>query len=731
MADTRTKTARTYAHAMLTRQLTRQQALQARQGRLASEFTADLLWYAGRLRVTIAVLVFVAVGLSAAPQARDVLVILGQSHAPAAWAVFAGATLWLWLNAWFWSGFALASRDPPQQGGAAPRRRKRWRLMIRLWLPRLLSLVPVLGIGIALFGASAAIPLGMTSMMGMGGSGEQSLQLAGVLAILLGLILLSLLVALRRVRPRNRAALGAARPAAAWWRRIGGAGALLVVVSLAASTAGMAGYGVDPVRTADFVGPGPTILFAAAAIICVGTILTWLGATTHVPILALLFVVAFALAELRDADMIADNHDIRGLAGPLRPRPDIAGAFTQFVAATAASYPAPEKLPVILVASSGGGLAAAYWTGTILGDLADAVPRFADQLFAISAVSGGGLGALETVAMLGRRSLPPGCPSLRACTQRALGADFLGPTLGSLLYPDLMQRFVPVPVFEDRAAALEMAWETRWRSVTTDDRLEHGFLDLWPANHPWPALLLNATSVRSGGRVITSNLQLAGSDMGMTMEAADLLAIAGADIPASTAADNGARFPLFGPVGVLRSRASSRKGLAPAQDLIVDGGYFEDFGAATLLETVDVLEEAARRHNIQIRIVVIQIIGEPAVEMPKMGGSIVPRGFFGPLTTLLKTRDARGAAASDALARHVAAGGGVYVPLRLGISPTGQTAPLSWSLSAIAQHVIDVQWTKACRDSLAAKMNLTMHGHPADGMSYAAMMGVSPCAPAQ
>ncbi len=712
--------------------LTRPQPAKAMRGRLASELPADLLWYAGRLRVILAVILGIAVGLNAAPQARDVLVMLGQSHAATAWGFFAGSLLWLWLNAWFWSGFALASRDPPLQGAAAPRRRKKWRLIMRLWLPRLLSLLLLAGISVALFRASNAIPQGMNGMMGMGESGAQALQRAAALTLLLGLLLFWLLVLLRRVRPRTPAAAEhAGRPATTWWRRIGIVGAVLVVASLAASIAGIMAYGIDPVVAASIIQPGPTILFAAAAIICVGSILTWVGATTHIPVLALLFAGAFGLAELRDADLIADNHDIRSFAPPLRPRPDIAAAFSQFVAANANAYPAPEKLPVILVATSGGGLAAAYWTATILGDLADSVPRFTDQLFAISAVSGGGLGALETVAMLGKHPLPASCPDIRACTERALGADFLGPTLGSLLYPDLVQRFVPTPVFEDRAAALEQAFEARWSAVTADDRLQKPFLDLWAGNHPWPALLLNATSVRTGGRVITSNLALTGSDMGMTVDASDLLAVANADLPASTAANNGARFPLFGPVGVLRSHAAAQVGLGPAQDLVVDGGYFEDFGAATLLETLDVLEEAAHRHNIPIRIVVIQIIGEPAVEMPKMGAAAIPRGFFGPLTTLLKTRDARGAAATQALARHVAASGGIYVPLRLGISPTGMSAPLSWSLSAIAQHVIDVQWTLGCRNEIARLMNLTMHGQAIAGMSYSAMMSVAPCAPAE
>jgi hypothetical protein len=699
------------------------------------DFVSDLVWQIGRLRVIVAVVALVAWGLSAGPQPRDVLVMLGQSHAAGAWALFVIAIIWLWLNTWFWSGFALASRTPPADAGRLPRRRQRWRLQLRLWLPRLLALVPFAGIAIALLGAASAIPAGMNSMMGMGESGARDLQLAAGLVLLLGLVLLWLLSALRRARPPGSSVAmpggqaSAMRRAAAWWRRIGPAGAVLVGASVAAAAAGMIAFGRDPVGAAAIIQAAPTILFAAAGIICIGTILTWIGASSRIPVVGILFILAFALAELRDADIIPDNHDIRLLDRPVRPRPDIGMVLKQFAAANQAAFPAPEKIPVVLVATSGGGIAAAFWTATILSDLADSVPRFSNQLFAISAVSGGGLGALVTVGLLGENKLPQGCPSLRICAQHALAADFLAPTLGSLLYPDLMQRFVPVPLFPDRATALEEAWETRWRKIANDGRLQSSFLDLWPANHPWPALMLNGTSVRTGGRTITSNVQLTGGDMALSMEAEDLLAMSGAEIRASTAADNSARFPLFGPVGVLRPRTKNVV-LPPATDLVVDGGYFEDFGATTLLEMLDVLQEAAQRDNIPVRFVVLQIIGAPPVEST-MQNSDMPRGFFGPLVTLLRTRDARGAAATEALARRVALLGGVYVPLRLGISPSGQSAPLSWSLSAIAQHVIDAQWTTACRDTLARQMNLTMHSDSVPGMKYAQMMGIAPCAAAR
>jgi hypothetical protein len=43
---------------------------------------------------------------------------------------------------------------------------------------------------------------------------------------------------------------------------------------------------------------------------------------------------------------------------------------------------------------------------------------------------------------------------------------------------------------------------------------------------------------------------------------------------------------------------------------------------------------------------------------------------------------------------------GIYVPVRLGQSPTGATAPLGWSLSPLARRLIDAQWSPACREMI-------------------------------
>jgi hypothetical protein len=61
--------------------------------------------------------------------------------------------------------------------------------------------------------------------------------------------------------------------------------------------------------------------------------------------------------------------------------------------------PRLEPQLLIIVAAEGGGIRAAYWTAGILTRLVDCPPALADSLFAISAVSGGSLGAAVYVSL--------------------------------------------------------------------------------------------------------------------------------------------------------------------------------------------------------------------------------------------------------------------------------------------------------------------------------------------
>jgi hypothetical protein len=141
-------------------------------------------------------------------------------------------------------------------------------------------------------------------------------------------------------------------------------------------------------------------------------------------------------------------------------------------------------------------------------------------------------------------------------------------------------------------------------------------------------------------------------------------------VPASAAADASARFPYFGPLGILRRHDAGKAG--PAMASVVDGGYFENFGATSLLDLLDALDGLARQKNYPVRFIVLQIISDPDLAMPvepvtpapERPMRWLPAGIAGPGRTLLLARQARGLYATEALARRVTSLGGTYVPVR-------------------------------------------------------------------
>ena len=108
-------------------------------------------------------------------------------------------------------------------------------------------------------------------------------------------------------------------------------------------------------------------------------------------------------------------------------------------------------LPVVVVATAGGGIRAAYWTVTVLGRL-NQIGGFDRHLFAISGVSGGSVGAAVYRAVLAdlERGQRPSCANVKdvnhaiePCAQKVLEGDLLVPIIAGTLYPDLIQRFWP------------------------------------------------------------------------------------------------------------------------------------------------------------------------------------------------------------------------------------------------------------------------------------------------
>ena len=364
--------------------------------------------------------------------------------------------------------------------------------------------------------------------------------------------------------------------------------------------------------------------------------------------------------------------------------------------------------PLFVVAAEGGGIRAAYWAASVLGRITDQNPCFPDQLFAISAVSGGSLGSAVFIAQLadapvsadgfygdreGRR--PPGAKDFLPTTKKILGEDFLAPVVGAMLYPDLFQRFWfwPMPGF-DRARTLEGAWEKAWSQTIKNDRFSKPFDNLWEKQGPkWlPALFLNSTWVETGKRLIVSNLRLTPEDFN---DAEDLNNFYTQEsLPLSTAVHLSARFTYVSPAGTLEKEGR-------IYGRAVDGGYFENSGETTVLEILQAIDVLADNDPAwrKVKPVVIHISNEPVDPRYKIirlatkdkDKASSPGPFLdealSPVRAMLNTRNARAVYARETVMWHV----GQENFLHFGLSKNKMGFPLGWVLSDAVQRQLDNQ----------------------------------------
>jgi hypothetical protein len=210
-------------------------------------------------------------------------------------------------------------------------------------------------------------------------------------------------------------------------------------------------------------------------------------------------------------------------------------------------------------------------------------------------------------------------------------------------------------------------------------------------------LFLNGTSEKTGRRVITSPLTI---DTMQFPDAIDFFGRVKREINLSTAVHNSARFPYIDAAGNIWL---TQNGGSVEVDRITDGGYFENFGAATAFDLLQSLKQLDPDHR-KFFPVVVQISSDPSLTDADTRNLEWDRklGFWMdvasdttvPVVTFYDTRDALGYRATEIvnrsliLDRAAPEGSQRYFHFRL----TDPHTPMSWAMSSFAISAINREW---------------------------------------
>jgi hypothetical protein len=502
------------------------------------------------------------------------------------------------------------------------------------------------------------------------------------------------------------------------------------------------------------------------------------GRQWRAPLIVLLFVVISGLAVLLGDNHTVRRINVANTVGHAVDVSSIRldAAVTTWMHENGCDG-APATCPrPIIIAAAGGASRAGFFMATVIGYfMQEATSNGLDpnqvrnRLFAISSVSGGSMGAVVVTAALDAKSDSNDHSCIqkpvdlwwgqtvnnwRDCFEALTSGDFLTADFFGFAFNDML----PFGLFRDRAAVLEDTWANRYEAVVTRadqpatpptcKGLDCPFLTLRPRLGHWiPLLVLNGTSEATGGRIITTALAKTytpagncptsdvASDCPLFVQAdlfhslltdkvgSDawfgwlggyeryLLRDAGGDdVRLSTAALNSARFPLISPPGTVRNNQDQA-----IVDRIVDGGYFENYGALGAKE----LALAVHAAQPQLAPLVIVISNDPndlldpSDDSPNAKGQLLAQlsqqvqnaraeinttewvtDIAAPLTTIANARTAHGILGVDELhsTLHAAIPGCDELLIQVRVWPqNGKELSMSWWESTPVQRQLHRQ----------------------------------------
>jgi hypothetical protein len=291
------------------------------------------------------------------------------------------------------------------------------------------------------------------------------------------------------------------------------------------------------------------------------------------------------------------------------------------------------KFPVYIVLSNGGASRAGKWVSSVLSHLQDESYRrdpsntFDKHILAIAGASGGSVGNCVYYSLL-KEKLKNDSINFATHSNDFFESDFLTFTLARLLGPDLIRHVVPIPM-DDRAAALERALENSY-SPLLNQYFGDQFSNVIDYSGKLPILYINSTQVDNGMPGVITSVMLSDSS-----QRQDILALVDStskkdghgDLKLSTAAILSSRFPYVSPAGKIFDR------------YFVDGGYFDNSGAGTVLELIQDLgrflnDSSNRSIKDRLSFHIVHIINSEVVPSPVKDIHPLTNDVLAPVLTL-------------------------------------------------------------------------------------------------
>jgi predicted acylesterase/phospholipase RssA len=265
-----------------------------------------------------------------------------------------------------------------------------------------------------------------------------------------------------------------------------------------------------------------------------------------------------------------------------------------------------------------------------------------------------------------------------------------------LVYSDFLRTVAPylsrVRFFRrtDRARALEFEWQ---RDVDLKAMLGEWKRDAIEGKRP--GVVFNATIVDSGGPLLFSTIEY--DQTPSVAKIFDRL-YEGYDTPVTSAVRMSATFPYVTPAA--RAHRDGKSDWPDAEYHVVDGGYYDNYGMAALVECLDNELEMPAVNVTEL--MVIRIHSMPVVNSPDRS-PVKKRGFFFqmgvPVVALDNVRGAGQLSHSkvefDLLQKRWRERAGHKVEIDLAtFEYPNYDAPLSWHLTDKQKQAIEKAWTE-------------------------------------